>query len=81
MQTLLDISQLLFWIAKLNIHPIITDICNRIGFYLRCWHIVPSLRPKGTWTYTIDLCFSDKTTRIYVGLRPNDEFFISTKAN
>lgn len=79
MHSLFDLIQLLAWIVRINFHPTITRLATRFGHIFTLWYLFPYLRPRGTWVQGICFHFDeDRTTRIFIGLRPDDEFFIAT---
>lgn len=78
MHNLLDLVRLLAYLAQLNFHPAITLLANRFGQTFLSWYLFPHRRPEENWIQGICFHYQEKCTRIYVGIRPNDEFFIAS---
>lgn len=77
MHTFYDIIRLLIWIAHLQIHPIITRTSFRLFHLFLIWYIFPERRPTTFWIHDLELHYLGRSTHIYVGLGPNNEFFIT----
>lgn len=77
MHTFYDIIRFLIWIAHLQIHPIITRSASRLFHIFLIWYIFPERRPTIIWTHHLELHYLGRSTHIYIGLGPNNEFFIA----